>query len=184
MARFSKRYSRFPLGHKIHSGQGLPKCIVRHRFFSLVARRISPCRVCRQGNKSILDFTTYGIARVGMKQITGPYSARLIQQFMFTGNIAYSSEVDQPAPFHSGLSCRNGTLFLSVPRLSRSGMVSVYDLQGKKIGSWKVPATVGKGALARFPLHTRHSNGPGKGLYLVKVRFGKETASNVIPVWD
>jgi hypothetical protein len=96
----------------------------------------------------------------------------------------YSSEVDQPAPFHSGLSCRNGTLFLSVPRLSRSGMVSVYDLQGKKIGSWEVPATVGKGALARFPLHTRHSNGPGKGLYLVKVRFGKETASNVIPVWD
>jgi hypothetical protein len=25
MARFSKRYSRFPLGHKIHSGQGIAK---------------------------------------------------------------------------------------------------------------------------------------------------------------
>ena len=96
----------------------------------------------------------------------------------------YSEKVDQPSAFRCEFSRMSGTLYLTVPRLSQRGTVSMFDLQGKRIRTWTVPATSEKGAFAQIPLLARHSNGPGKGVYLVKVRFGNMTIAGAIPVAD
>jgi hypothetical protein len=95
-----------------------------------------------------------------------------------------SAKGGRPSSLGCAFSRSNGTLFLTVPRLSLGGTVSVYDLQGKKIGVWAVPAASAATAYVRIPMRNRHSNGPGKGLYLVRAQFGNTTVTGVIPVAD
>jgi hypothetical protein len=96
----------------------------------------------------------------------------------------YSREGDQAALLCGGIAYKNGALYLTIPWLSRSGMVSLYDMQGRKIGCWEIPATAKKISAARIPLRSRRSNVPRKGLYFVKAEFGSKTACWVIPIAD
>jgi hypothetical protein len=91
---------------------------------------------------------------------------------------------DRPTMFRCAISRKNGTLFLTVPCQAFIGRVSVYDLHGKKIGTWEIPATSAKGAYARIPVHSRNSSGPGKGLYLIKVQYGNTAVTGAVPVAD